>query len=165
MKKEKSPFDITMLKNCILNHFLRDTMCTDLIYHLNCNSESTEIPSYLWFMFQISDHIWNQWKQLFVTCTTVHYYFFYQCSVRENYDSLWNHGCMMGLSPTLVYLTALLSRMGFSPTLVYLTVLLSRMVGLGFIWSIQWKYIVPQGIWKGSFNNVAREQLKAKYGS
>ena len=30
MKKEKSPVDITILKNCILNNYLRDTMCTGL---------------------------------------------------------------------------------------------------------------------------------------
>ena len=38
--------------------------------------------------------------------------FFEQCSVRENHDSLCNHDCTMGLSPTLVYLTPLLSHPG-----------------------------------------------------
>ena len=52
----------------------------------------------------------------------------------------------------------------FSPSLGYLTALLSHPVWLGFIWCFQWKYIVLQGFWKGSVNNVAREQLKAIHG-
>ena len=68
--KKKSLVDITMLKNCILNHFLRDTTCTDLTllsYHpltaklLQWVRENT--LSAVIHVSKILDHIFNQWKQ------------------------------------------------------------------------------------------------------